>query len=1371
MAERDYSVFFGGGGDSLDIGTVTPDVKSEDLKPKKRKGFGRLLHNVTNAPVVKQALYTLGRPQQVAFATGRRLAEIKPGAEQEVIEVDDYGNEVRRYKRGRGTVNPLTFAREAARGVGEGLTGSAERIDPSTGRMARGDLSLFQAVQGRDVVPTGLGKNIAVNLALHAGTDPLSFVAPGASAGKLAKAARPIEKALGREAAEQFVQRGGQVVRDLTPANRAKLAKAIKDTAKAGTSEAKAAKIAERSIARLERISPQAQLMVPGAKTLSRGRVLGKSTGAEAEALARPVSSAIREGTAAARTSPKYRAVAGVGQAARERLSDFFVTRSQARRELGEEVASELGAAGRSAASRRQSAGIDFAERVRTAAKGLTGRVGGRLSREDEAIVTDALNRSQGFPEAVQLPAEQARLQPLLDQLHGEAVRSLEGIPGRVTVPDIPGTAPANVPPEEALDSAIQLSMPRLDRPGAPGMSGPEVIAGKPGFVFRDEAGRALGRITVDDAGPNVEVLPEARRTGIGTQLTQKAIDEGLTSPEALQATEQTGQGAAFVRRFTERPPVQGPAQPGVGEATRAIRGLTGEAPTAEQGFLDFKGRQVDVTPNDLEQVRQLVAEAADLSPAEVKALLAEHPLSRLGVRTRSDLEQLARRTERALGAATEESQTAARIAARLRATQSNVPPAMSRAPADLQRQFAEAAGLPFEGAPAGRQAIPGGTVTAQQLPVGAQGPRVEVLSEAGQAAAARNPEAFARLLGTTPEEALERANRRVLFLDQGPLAEAGATGAEAELAQALQTPSGRIGSLIQQLRGRTPTITESDPLERTRALFEAGQNRQALRQTVEDFGNAHPDLVRVLERGADAPEGFDVHKVEGLGTVAVHPSLTPEVKRLQGWTFAPVEMRGFARGQGRLTRAYRAGALRYPGFTVKQTVGNVAAAAAKGVGPVAWARAGKLQRAAEKAYKLVAEEQQAGRAIDFDEAILRTAPEDIAREVISARANFGFSPGFFYEGQRLGGGVRGPFAQIQRAGAYMEDQARLATWLKAFYETGDPKIAGDFVADVLFDYGDLAPGVRYAKTVVNPFFTFTAKNLGYQLRLLRENPAALAAQLHGREAFNEAAPRRLRAQEEQGKVFVPGLNRYLNPNLPVQDLERLLEIPGSAAQAVAGKPGASQEAAQAAIGLLGGPGPGAIKALAEEATGRSTFTGADLPPSGEGGIGPFSSRQIGLAQNVQPGVSHALQLFGVATGRMPTRPGEGTPSEVRTSQALRLLVGTADAPAGGRKVERAERSRAGRESWVNQRVNEAYDEQDRLRQQRERELDRLGLDELPADREQEYKDAIAYQAALIEELKGLPGFVQVKFRKPKQGNVTLASATAGRRGDYSAFF
>lgn len=304
------------------------------------------------------------------------------------------------------------------------------------------------------------------------------------------------------------------------------------------------------------------------------------------------------------------------------------------------------------------------------------------------------------------------------------------------------------------------------------------------------------------------------------------------------------------------------------------------------------------------------------------------------------------------------------------------------------------------------------------------------------------------------------------------------------------------------------------------------------------------------------------------------------------------------------------------------------------------YAKAGRLQGKISEAESLIGKpvEGAAGRTTHTMETALRSAglDDDTVKAVLEARNHNVLGASYYRNdlgtsgagklampsiGQRVASGLNPAnldnyaIRSGRFVGGSIEDNARLAHFLWARDRLGNSEQAANSVKKYLFNYEDLTPFEKKVMKRTIPFYTFMRKNTGLMVNTLAENPGKLSrlamVEKETRDENNPllenvSLPGYAAREGQTQRSFIPG------------NIVGSMETPMSAAvdtlkpfvHAAAMAPGIEKIApdelkdergiqglASDLVELPGGPTAEFAKSVVKYATGKDTFTGADVNP------------------------------------------------------------------------------------------------------------------------------------------------------------------------------
>lgn len=422
-------------------------------------------------------------------------------------------------------------------------------------------------------------------------------------------------------------------------------------------------------------------------------------------------------------------------------------------------------------------------------------------------------------------------------------------------------------------------------------------------------------------------------------------------------------------------------------------------------------------------------------------------------------------------------------------------------------------------------------------------------------------------------------------------------------------------------------------------AILEAIQTLPKVdRQGLLDLAKLHPEWdgpLEALAAGAQRvanPEGLG--RARGLGDVFEHLVTQPirrgmrenlqsrlgqagldvnslEIqKAVDDWAEVAIRLRDPALAPGnRLVSAYRRGAVRTPGFFVRNAMTDYLSAMTETLshkyglrGSVsaakeAWAMTRVATKESEKVWASELGEDGAKELIDAIENNVLGSDvfQDVSKGAVSSKRRT-LSP------------LRA-FDPVATAGARVSEHARMTLYLAERKSGLSPKAAADIVKKTLGDYSDYTVfEKKILRDHVIPFYRFHRFNTPFQLAKLVTSPRVAAAELTAQRTFANAEnplPGALPARLVKAPVLALGGGKFLQPST---GLDAAIQAAEPFAQAAASAPGLRNlpgaESLQSDEGLtgrgflqfIGGPTTaGFVKTLGEWTTSEDFFTGAPL--------------------------------------------------------------------------------------------------------------------------------------------------------------------------------
>lgn len=188
---------------------------------------------------------------------------------------------------------------------------------------------------------------------------------------------------------------------------------------------------------------------------------------------------------------------------------------------------------------------------------------------------------------------------------------------------------------------------------------------------------------------------------------------------------------------------------------------------------------------------------------------------------------------------------------------------------------------------------------------------------------------------------------------------------------------------------------------------------------------------------------------------------------------------------------------------------------------------------------------------------------------------------------------LNAPFEQSRRIGDEADEVARFTLYRHLRDKGNSVEQATKRVKEVLFDYNDLTTVEREVFKRMAPFYTFTRKNLEFQVKNLVQNPNKYShlSSLYNSMYENSEQDRDLIPEYLKNGMAMPVGDQSLNFNLPVGDLGRISENP---------------------LGIMGDMLTPALKMPLEMGNNRSFFNDAPIEeyPGQKGATGKLSKMQ-----------------------------------------------------------------------------------------------------------------------------------------------------------------
>lgn len=422
-------------------------------------------------------------------------------------------------------------------------------------------------------------------------------------------------------------------------------------------------------------------------------------------------------------------------------------------------------------------------------------------------------------------------------------------------------------------------------------------------------------------------------------------------------------------------------------------------------------------------------------------------------------------------------------------------------------------------------------------------------------------------------------------------------------------------------------------------AILEAIQTLPKVdRQGLLDLAKLHPEWdgpLEALAAGAQRvanPEGLG--RARGLGDVFEHLVTQPirrgmrenlqsrlgqagldvnsvgVQKAVDDWAEVAIRLRDPALNPGgKLVSLYRRGAVRTPGFFVRNAMTDYLSAMTETLSHKYGIR-GSVS-AAKEAWamtRMATKESESEWAKELGETGARELVDAIENNVLGSDVFQDVSKGAVSSKRRALSPLRA-FDPIAAAGARVSEHARMTLYLAERKSGLSPKAAADVVKKTLGDYSDYTVfEKKILRDHVIPFYRFHRFNTPFQLAKLVTSPRVAAAELTAQRTFANAEnplPGALPARLVKSPVVALGGGKFLQPSTgldaAIQAAEPFTQVAASA-PGLRNLPGAESLQAEegltgrGALQFIGGPTTaGWVKALGEWTTSEDFFTGAPL--------------------------------------------------------------------------------------------------------------------------------------------------------------------------------
>jgi hypothetical protein len=464
---------------------------------------------------------------------------------------------------------------------------------------------------------------------------------------------------------------------------------------------------------------------------------------------------------------------------------------------------------------------------------------------------------------------------------------------------------------------------------------------------------------------------------------------------------------------------------------------------------------------------------------------------------------------------------------------------------------------------------------------------------------------------------------------------------------------------------------------------------------TLKDVGgNA---LVMVGKESAKEARNLGYTKVGGkyVDDIWAEPTIAHELERFNKVVNSDAATAGFRKAVdewGSLWAGYATTPLIFgTGFFARNAMGNMFNNVLAGIKHTEYARALKGQVGIAKAI------EETGRTIgpEFEAALIRHVGANEAKVIQLARDHGALSEGFFNTdlakevADRVVGskGLRSKLNPLnkqnillapgQKFNNAIEQNARLAHFMGKFDETGDAILASRSVKKYLFDYGDLTAFEKGTMRRVVRFYTYMRKNTPLQFAEIAHQPGKFTALTHATEAASDQGGGQGLLPNYalgQGTGVVPFGKTLLSVDTPFSSAAKNIE---PSVQALAMVPGFKQllpqsvrpeggigEVARNALNVPSGGPIEVIKYAAEEAFGKTLFTGARV-----------KKNTLGAGGHAERFAAAVLPLF--AKGRTTVnKVADLDGKDQARARLLTTLLGLYVTPTGDEKTQKGEAMR-----------------------------------------------------------------------------------------------
>ena len=322
------------------------------------------------------------------------------------------------------------------------------------------------------------------------------------------------------------------------------------------------------------------------------------------------------------------------------------------------------------------------------------------------------------------------------------------------------------------------------------------------------------------------------------------------------------------------------------------------------------------------------------------------------------------------------------------------------------------------------------------------------------------------------------------------------------------------------------------------------------------------------MKRNPNVPEGWiELDKNLAGGRYLFHPEVHDALTRVERAVNNPGVMQSIANGYRKLLGAWKIGATSAnPGYRVRNTASDIWNMYISGVPMPRVVQYGQKAAALQRAAYHAAEKLARGEAdlTDNEMQSLRLMAEMQLHGILSGlfQGDIQEVARMFHSGTKARDYLReGKLNPLALGKAYIkatqdwnrhgENWGRITHYLyRRQYQGLSAQKATDWVKKAHFDYEELTPFEQNVMKAIFPFYTWTRKDIPYQLTQMVSRPGKYAQFGHIIQTSNELATGNPHQPDKQQALMpswmrqnymfrVPG-GEYINPNIGVQDLSSL---------------------------------------------------------------------------------------------------------------------------------------------------------------------------------------------------------------------------------------